>query len=268
MTACAPVDESTTTPPGMFTPNPSRAPWHRMLAAQTRTELRLTLRNGEQVLLSLIIPLMLTVILVSEPFISVPDGDRRVDFFVPGILALAIMSAAFTSQAIATGFERKYGVLRRLGGTALPRWVLLLGKTGAVCCVEVLQIVLICVVGLAMGWHPHGAPLAVVALIVLATAAFSGMGLLMAGTLRAEATLAAANLVWFLLLFFGGVMFPLSKFPDAAAEVLQYLPTAALSEGLRVVLQDGGAMPAHCVLTLAGWAAVTLLTAARTFRWE
>jgi ABC-2 type transport system permease protein len=238
-----------------------------MWAAQTAMELRLTLRNGEQLLLSLVIPLLLTVILVSEPFISV-SGSRRVDFFVPGILALAVMSAAFTGQAIATGFERKYGVLKRLGGTALPRSVLLLGKTAAVCCVELIQIVLICLVGLAMGWHPHGSPLSVVALAVLGTAAFSGMGLLMAGTLRAEATLAAANLVWFLLLFFGGVMFPLSRFPHALGEVLQYLPTAALSDGLRAVLRDGSGIPLHDAATLVVWAAVTLGAAAATFRWE
>jgi ABC-2 type transport system permease protein len=238
-----------------------------MWAAQTAMELRLTLRNGEQLLLSLVIPLLLTVILVSEPFISV-SGSRRVDFFVPGILALAVMSAAFTGQAIATRFERKYGVLKRLGGTALPRSVLLLGKTAAVCCVELIQIVLICLVGLAMGWHPHGSPLSVVALAVLGTAAFSGMGLLMAGTLRAEATLAAANLVWFLLLFFGGVMFPLSRFPHALGEVLQYLPTAALSDGLRAVLRDGSGIPLHDAATLVVWAAVTLGAAAATFRWE
>lgn len=257
----------TAPPPGMFTPRPGTAGRGRMFAAQTAMELRLTLRNGEQLLLSLVIPLLLTVILVSEPFISV-SGGRRVDFFVPGILALAVMSAAFTGQAIATGFERKYGVLKRLGATALPRSVLLLGKTAAVCCVELIQIGLICLVGLAMGWHPHGSALAVVVLAVLGTAAFCGLGLLMAGTLRAEATLAAANLMWFLLLFFGGVMFPLSRFPHALGEVLQYLPTAALSDGLRAVLTDGAGIPVHDAATLALWAAVTLGAAAATFRWE
>lgn len=253
--------------PGTFRPRPGAAPRGRMLAAQTAMELRLTLRHGEQLLISMVIPLLLTVVLVSEPFITV-SGGRRVDFFVPGILALAVMSAAFTGQAIATGFERKYGVLKRLGGTALPRSVLLMGKTGAVCCVELIQVALICLVGLALGWHPHGSPLAVLVLIVLGTAAFSGMGLLMAGTLRAEATLAAANLVWFVLLFFGGVMFPLSKFPHALEQVLRYLPIAALSDGLRAVLADGVHLPARDGITLLVWALVTLGAAAMTFRWD
>lgn len=253
-----------------FAPAPGAAPTGRMLAAQARMELRLSLRNGEQVLLTLLIPLLLTVVLVAEPFIQVDDGSR-VDFVVPGVLALAVTSAAFTGLAIATGFERKYGVLKRLGATALPRSVLLLGKTGAVLCIELVQLVLVGGLGLAMGWRPTGgagAALSTVLLVVIGTAAFAGLGLLLAGTLRAEATLAAANLTWFLLLFFGGVLFPLSKFPAGLAEVLQFLPTAALAEGFRGVLRDGGGVPVQSLLTLAVWAIVTLCAAAATFKWE
>lgn len=253
-----------------FAPAPGPAPTGRMLAAQARMELKLSLRNGEQVLLTLLIPLLLTAVLVAEPFIEVDNGSR-VDFVVPGVLALAVTSAAFTGLAIATGFERKYGVLKRLGATALPRSVLLLGKTGAVLCIELLQLVLVGGLGLAMGWRPTGgagAVLSTVLLVVIGTAAFAGLGLLLAGTLRAEATLAAANLVWFLLLFFGGVLFPLSKFPAGLADVLQFLPTAALAEGLRSVLRDGGGLPVQSLLTLAVWAIVTLCAAAATFKWE
>jgi ABC-2 type transport system permease protein len=241
-----------------------------MLAAQTRMELRLSLRNGEQVLLTLLIPLLLTAVLVAEPFIEVDDG-RRVDFVVPGVLALAVTSAAFTGLAIGTGFERKYGVLKRLGATALPRSVLLLGKTGAVLCLELMQVLLVGGLGLALGWRPTGgagAVLSTVLLVVAGTAAFAGLGLLLAGTLRAEATLAAANLAWFLLLFFGGVLFPLSKFPAGLAEVLRFLPTAALSDGFRDVLRDGAGLPVQSLLTLVGWAIVTLGAAAVTFKWE
>jgi ABC-2 type transport system permease protein len=252
---------------GAFTPAPGAAPLPRMLAAQTAMELRLSLRNGEQVLLTLLIPLLLTAVLVAEPFIEV-DGGRRVDFVVPGVLALAVTSAAFTGLAIGTGFERKYGVLKRLGATALPRSVLLLGKTGAVLCVELLQVLLVGGLGLALGWRPHGSPVAVLVLVVLGTAAFAGLGLLMAGALRAEATLAAANLVWFLLLFFGGALFPLSKFPAGLADVLRWLPTAALSDGLRDVLRDGATLPTGPVLTLLAWAVVGLGAAAATFKWE
>ena len=257
--------------PGTFRPDPGAASRPRMLAGQTAMELKLTLRNGEQLLLNLVIPLLLTVVLVTQPFLSFGNAskaDTRVDFLLPGIFALAVMSAAFTGQAIATGFERKYGVLKRLGATPLPRSILLGGKTCAVVCVEVIQIALLCVVGIALGWRPHGSPLSVALLIVLGTAAFAGLGLLMAGTLRAEATLAAANLIWFLLLFFGGVIFPLSTFPDAVADVLQYLPTAALTDGLRAVLEHGHLPPVHDVVTLVVWGAVALTAAATTFRWE
>lgn len=264
-----PMDTGTASP-GSFVPAPGAAPLPRMLAAQSAMELRLSLRNGEQVLLTLLIPLLLTVLLVAEPFLGDVEG-RRVDFVVPGVLALAITSASFTGLAIGTGFERKYGVLKRLGATALPRSVLLLGKTGAVLSVELLQVGLVGGLGLALGWQPRGGAggaLGVLVLLVAGTAAFAGLGLLMAGTLRAEGTLAAANLAWFLLLFFGGVLFPLSRFPAGLAEVLQFLPTAALAEGLRSVLQDGSGLPVQAVLTLLGWAVVALGAAAMTFKWE
>jgi ABC-2 type transport system permease protein len=253
-----------------FVPAPGAAPLPRMLAAQTAMELRLALRNGEQVLLTLLIPLLLTGLLVAEPFLGELPG-RRVDFVVPGVLALAVTSAAFTGLAIGTGFERKYGVLKLLGATALPRSVLLLGKTGAVLGVELLQVLLVGGLGLALGWRPAGGALAAVstlALVVAGTAAFAGLGLLLAGTLRAEATLAAANLAWFLLLFFGGVLFPLSKFPAGLASALEFLPTAALAEGLRAVLQGGAGLPVRSLLTLLAWAAVALGAAAATFKWE
>ena len=254
--------------PGSLAPRPGAAPLGRMLAAQTAAELKLVLRNGEQVLLSLVIPLALVVLLVTVPFIALdgaPDASRA-DFFVPGVLALAVMSAAFTGQAIAVGFERQYGVLKRLGATPLPRAVLLAAKTLSVLVVEVLQVALLCAVGLALGWDPQGSPLAVLVLVVVGTAAFSGLGLLLGGTMRGLTTLAAANLLWFLLLVLGGVLFPLSAF-GAAEPVLQLLPTAALSTGLREVLQDGGTAVREA-LVLVVWAVVSLTAASRAFRWE
>ncbi len=249
-----------------FAPAPAAATTSQMLAAQTRMELRLLLRNGEQVGLTLVIPLLLLVFFNLPLLYSI--GGRRIDFVVPSILALAVMSAAFTGLAIGTGFERKYGVLKRLGATALPRSVLLAGKTLAVLVLEVLQAVLICAAGFALGWHPHGDPLSVIVLLALGTVAFGGLGLLVAGTLRAEVTLAAANLIWLVLLFAGGIAIPLSKYPQGAVDVLRYLPSAALSDGLHDVLQDGHTLPLRPVLTLLVWAAIALPAAARWFRWE
>jgi ABC-2 type transport system permease protein len=187
---------------------------------------------------------------------------------VPSILALAVMSSAFTGLAIGTGFERKYGVLKRLGATALPRSVLIVGKTSAVLILEAVQIVLICGLGFALGWQPQGDPLWPVLLIVIGTAAFGGLGLLVAGTLRAEVTLAAANLIWLILLFCGGIAIPLDKFPPGLANVLQLLPSAALSDGLHLVLQDGSGPPVRALVTLLAWTAFAVPAAARWFRWE
>ena len=249
-----------------YVPAPGAAPRARMLAAQTRVELRLLLRNGEQVGLTLVVPLLL------EFFFNLPLlyslGGRRIDFVVPSILALSVMSAAFTGLAIGTGFERRYAVLKRLGATALPRTILLLGKTSAVLLLEILQAGLVCALGFALGWHPHGDPLWAVLLLALGTVAFGGLGLLVAGTLRAEVTLAAANLIWMILLFCGGIAIPLSKFPSGAADALRVLPSAALSDGLHSVLQDGAGFPVRPFVTLLIWAAVALPAAARWFRWE
>jgi ABC-2 type transport system permease protein len=187
---------------------------------------------------------------------------------VPSIITLAVMSAAFTGLAIGTGFERKYAVLKRLGATALPRSLLVGGKTLAVLLLEVVQVVLICALGFALAWHPKGDALYVVLLVVLGTAAFGGLGLLVAGTLRAEVTLAAANLIWLVLLFAGGIAVPLDKYGTAAKDVLQYLPSAALSDGLHAVLLHGDAVPVRDLATLLVWAAVALPAAARWFKWE
>jgi len=251
-------------------PAPGAAPLRQMVVAQAGLELRTLLRNGEQLLLTLIIPVLLLVAFGREALVSVGAGSR-IDFVVPGILALAVLSTAFTSLAIGTGFERRYGVLKRLGAAPLSRPGLIGAKTLTVLTVEAAQVVLVLAIGTLLGWSPDASPAAVawVPLLLLAgTAAFSGLALLMAGTLRAEATLAAANLAWFLLLFFGGVLFPLSKFPAGLAEVLQYLPTAALADGFRSVLRDSGGLPVQSLLTLAGWAIVTLCAAAATFKWE
>ncbi|MDT4946007.1 MAG: type transport system permease protein [Pseudonocardiales bacterium] len=251
-----------------YAPTPGAAPRSRMLAAQVGMEFRLLLRNGEQVGLTLVIPLLL-LFFFNLPMLYSLDTPRRIDFVVPSIVALAVMSAAFTGLAIGTGFERKYAVLKRLGATALPRSILLAGKTLAVLLLELVQVLLISAFGLALGWHPHGDPLLVLALVVLGTAAFGGLGLLLAGTLRAEVTLAAANLIWLVLLFGGGIAIPLSKYPHVAFDVLRYLPSAALSDGLHQVLQQhGGGIPARALVTLLVWAAVALPAAARWFRWE
>jgi ABC-2 type transport system permease protein len=250
-----------------FTPSPGAAPRSRMVRAQTAYEVRTLLRNGEQLLLILIIPVALLILFSAAPLLDVGAG-RRVDFLAPGVLALAVMSTAFTGQAIGTGFERRYGVLKRLGATPLPRSGLIAAKTLTVLAVEVLQALVICVVALALGWSPQGSPATVVLLLLLGTAAFSGFGLLMAGTLRAEATLAAANLVYILLLALGGVVFPLTKFSGGVRSVLELLPISALADGLRQVLQHGAGLPARDLVILAVWAVLGLALAARFFSWE
>ncbi|MDT4913810.1 MAG: type transport system permease protein [Pseudonocardiales bacterium] len=253
--------------PGQFAPAPAAAPRSRMLGAQTAMEFKLLLRNGEQVGLTLLIPVLL-LFFFNLPLLYSLGTPRRIDFVVPSIITLAVMSAAFTGLAIGTGFERKYAVLKRLGATALPRSVLIGGKTLSVLLLELVQLVLVCGFGFVLAWHPKGDPFLALLLVILGTIAFGGLGLLVAGTLRAEVTLAAANLIWLVLLFAGGIAIPLSKYGGVARDVLQYLPSAALSDGLHDVLQHGNGLPLRETLTLLVWAAVALPAAARWFRWE
>ncbi|MDN5934067.1 MAG: ABC transporter permease, partial [Pseudonocardia sp.] len=224
--------------PGTFTPRPGAGAPGRMLAAQAGTELRLALRNGEQVLLTLLIPVVLLVGLTLLTIVPLPEP--RVDAVTPGVLALAVMSTAFTGQAIAFGFDRRYGVIRRLAATALPRWLLVAGRLAAVLGVVAIQMVVLGAIAATLGWRPAAAGLVwAVPLVLLGSAAFGALGILLGGTLRAEVTLAVANVVWFVLLLAGGIVIPVSQLPDPLAAVAAILPSGALAEGLRTGLTTG-----------------------------
>ncbi len=253
-----------------FTPSPASARFGSMVWSHARIETRLLARNGEQLLLAVVIPILLLVGGAESGGVVNLGSGRRIDVLTPGVLALAVMSTSFTSLAIATGFERRYGVLKRLGATPLPRAGLLLGKVVCLLLVEVAQLALIAVVALALGWQPQPGPggvLWALVLILAGTAAFASLGLLMAGTLRAEATLAAANLVYVVLLVAGAVVVPLSSYPSGMHDIVTLLPSGALAEGLRDVLTRGDIAPLHLVV-LAAWALAGTVATMRFFRWE
>ena len=240
------------------------------LAAQTRTEVQLTLRRGESVLLTLGIPVLLLTFLSLADVLPKPKHVHdAVDFLFPGILALAVLSAALVGPAIATGFEREYGVLKRLGVTPLGRPAVIVAKTIAVLVVELVQVVVLTVVAVALGWRPHG-PLVGTALlgIALATIAFAGAGLLLGGTLPGLTTLAAANGLYVVLLLIGGMVFPLDSLPAGLRAVAKLLPSGALSEVLQHALRRHAELPGGAWVVLVVWAIVMPPIAARCFRWK
>jgi len=255
---------------GTFAPDPGAAPLRAQVLAQTRMETRLLLRNGEQLLLALGVPVIVLVggvLAAGRIGLDFPAG--AVDTLTPGVLALAVMSTSFTSLAISTGFERRYGVLKRLGSSPLPRSGLLAGKVGSLLLVEVLQVAVIGTVALLLGWTPDLTALGVLAalaVLLLGTAAFASLGLLMAGALRAEATLAAANLVYLLLMAGGAVVIPSTSY-GSAGPVIGLLPSGALGDGLRSALMDGH-LPLAALGVLAVWAVVGTVLTSRTFTWE
>lgn len=242
------------------------APPRVRVLAQARFETGTLLRNGEQLLVSLALPALALVGLASSHVPSLGPG-RRIDVVVPGVLALAIVSTAFTGQAIATGFDRRYGVLRLLGVTPLGRDGLLLGKAIAVLVIEAIQVVVLGALGLALGWEPtwSGVPAALVTAL-LGSFAFVGLALLLAGSLRAEAVLALANLVWIVLLGLG-LLLPSSELPGPLTHLARLLPSGALGDGLRTAfLGDGIPLLSWAVLVV--WGSVATVLATRTFRWS
>jgi ABC-2 type transport system permease protein len=239
----------------------------RAITTQTRIEMLLTIRRAESLLVTLAIPLGILVFFTKVDAVNTTQQDP-VDFLVPGVLALAVMSSAMVSLGIATGYERRYGVLKRLGSTPFTRAGLLAAKTLNVLALEVVQTVAIVVTGLALGWHVSGGLIAAVGLLLLGTIAFAGIGMLLAGTLRAEANLAVANGLFLVLLFLGGMAYPLHKLPDALETFAKGLPAAALSETLRGVLDRGASFPTGELVVLVIWAIAAPLAAARWFRWE
>jgi ABC-2 type transport system permease protein len=235
-----------------------------MLLTQARTEFVLTLRNGEQVLLTLLIPLGMLVGLTVLNVVPVPSP--RVDSVTPRILALAVMSTAFTGQAIALGFDRRYGVLKRLAATALPRWSLVTGRMFAVLGVVLVQLVVLGAVAVALGWHPSLSGLVPSALLILAgTAAFGALGVLLGGTLRADVVLAVANTVWLLLVVAGGIVLPVHALPGPLSTIAAILPSGALAEGLHTALIAGGT-PWSALAVLLAWTTIATVLAARTLR--
>lgn len=266
-------------------PSPSAAPL-TMLRAQTALELRLTLRRGESVLVTLVLPVLLLVFFsavavrgpsaggeAALPGVGAALGRRPVDTLLPGVLALAVMSTGMVSLGIATAYERHYGVLKRLGGSPLPRPALLGAKILSVLALELGQVVLLLGVAAVLGWRPEvTAPRLALAAgaLLLGTAAFGGLGLWMAGSWRAEATLAGANGLYLVLLLLGGVIVPVESLPAPWGSLAALLPSAALAGVLRFAL-DWRPGPQSALLDftlLCLWAILAPLLAARTFRWE
>jgi ABC-2 type transport system permease protein len=247
------------------------APIARAINALTALELRLTARRGENILATIIIPV--AVLLFFAGTSVIPLATHPVDFLLPGSIALGLIAAGLVNLGIATAYDRSYGVLKRLGGSPLPRWGLVAAKLLAVGALEIVQVVvLIAVAVLALGWTPgpSWSPLLLVVALVLGTAAFAGLGLLLAGTLRAEAVLALANALFLAFLMLGGIILPVDHLPDFLRPVAAFLPATALSELLRIAF-DSGNVASSAVAPLgilAAWAVASIALAVRSFRWD
>lgn len=246
-----------------LSPAPAPAPPARRIIRHGLIEARLLIRNAEQLLLALVIPL---AILIAGRFASSSIGS--LELLGPSVLALAVWSSAFTSVAISTAFERRYGVLERLATTPLGKPGLLAGKALAVIMIMLGQLVILAGAALGLGWRPRFTPLSAglaVILVILAAATFVCLALLLAGRLRAETTLGLANLIYVILVIGGALIIPLQRYPAALRPVIEVLPTAALGEGLRAAAN--GQLLGWPVLVLLAWLLAAGLAAWKGFRW-
>jgi ABC-2 type transport system permease protein len=249
--------------PGTFTPDPRPNSVPRMLGAQFGLELKLLLRNGEQLLLTMFIPITLLVGLTLLPLGSF--GPNRAATFTPAIMALAVVSTAFTGQAIAVAFDRRYGALKRLGATALPVWGIIVGKSLAVVSVVFLQSIILGAIGFALGWRPSLAGLVLGAVVIaLGTAGFAALGLLLGGTLKAEVVLALANLLWFVFAGLGALTVGGGMVPHGVEWVARLTPSGALTEALSQAMTLSVDWFGLAVLVV--WGGVAALGALRWFR--
>ncbi len=236
----------------------------RPLAAQLRLELALLARNGESLLLTLVIPVVLLLFFANVDVLPI-DGEP-IDFLAPGVLALAVLSTAFVNLAIGVGFEREQGVLKRLGATPLGRPRLLAAKVLVLLAVQAVQVALLWPLAVALGWEPDPHAALVLA-IVLGTIGLAGLALCLAGTLPALVTLAAANGLYLVLLLLSGMVIPLDELPGAVRAVARVLPSGALAEAVRGTV-GGAATPDRSWVVLVGWAVMGPALATRLFRWE
>lgn len=236
------------------------------LLAHLRLELALLARNGESLLLTMGIPILLLVFFSNVDVLPI-DGEP-IQFLAPGVLALAVLSTALVQTAIGTGFEREYGVLKRLGATPLGRPRLLAAKTLAILVVELVQGTVLWAVALVCGWDPSPSAGALAGAVVLGTVGCAALGLCLAGTLKALATLAAANGLYLILLLLSGMVIPLGELPGPARAVARALPSGALAEAIRGSLTSGVGVPGRAWLVLAAWAVAAPIAATRLFRWE
>lgn len=250
------------------------APLLRMIRAQLGMELRLTARRGENVLATLVLPVVLLLFFATVPILVPATGagtSATVATLLPGVIAIAIVAAGLVNLGIATAFERGYGVLKRLGGSPLPRGGLLAAKVGGVLALEVLQVALLVgIAALALGWAPGAtwSPAVVVAAVALGTFTFASLGLLLAGTLRPEATLAVANGLFVVGILLGGMLVPAADLPGLVGEVAALTPTAALADALRVGLGSQPGSAVQPLVVLGAWGLAAAASAARWFRWE
>ncbi len=235
------------------------------IIAVVRTDLQVAARDGEQLLLTLGLPILLLIFFSKVDIVPTGDGEP-VDFLAPGIISLALLSVAFVRLAIGLGFDRGFGAIKRLAITPLRVNEFLAAKLATSVVLFGVQLVLLVAIALAIGWRPQ-ISITIPLVVMLGLVAFSGLAFIVASIVEGLTSLALANALYIILLLLSGLVFELERMPGWLQAVVKLLPSTALAELLRSGFSgtSGAGWAWACLIT---WALGTPVLASRLFRWE
>ncbi|MGH2483029.1 MAG: ABC transporter permease [Candidatus Limnocylindria bacterium] len=211
----------------------------------------------------------------SEPLVVVEEVAGRnlgyIDFLVPGILGLTVMQLGVFSVAFGFVQLKQTGTLRRLFATPTSPSYFLAAQVSSRLVITLVQVLILLGVGLSFGVQLVGSVAVVLALAVLGSVVFLGMGFGVAGWAKNENQAApVANLISLPMMFLSGSFFPREAMPDFLQEVTRFLPLTYLNNALRAVINHGAGLDVIGteVIGLAIWGVITFVIATRLFRWE
>ena len=229
-------------------------------------EFKLSLKNGEQFLLLVIIPVAVFLTLTQTAVIGGGKWDIAEALSVS--ITVSVLAAGFTSLAIATAFERRSGTLVTMGVTPISRVELVTGKTLSTVYLAAISALILGVVALVLGWSPTLSATLIPLILILGIASVTGFAFLLAGTVRAEAVLALANGIFVFAMIFGGIVF---QYSGILGTVIDLFPPAALSNCMSHALdstpQDSPPLLVSIGVLLA-WSVAGTLASAKFFKWR
>jgi ABC-2 type transport system permease protein len=200
-------------------------------------------------------------------------GEGAAAFFTPAIIVFSVITATFTNLAMTVAIARDQGILKRIRGTPLPTWAYLAGRIGHAVLVGALLVVIVAAFGAVLYGVPvpWGAVPAVLVVLLVSAAAFSALGLALAGVMpNADAAPAVVNAVALPVLFLSNVFIDMSNAPGWLDAVSHVLPSRHFADAMLGLYGSSGVAPVPWleVGVIALWGVIGVVLALRFFSWE